>query len=349
MNEIKTLIENSISSLFENYRDSDAVATMESGGFPEKYWRDIYDGGWTRMALPEEDGGAGMGLPGAYLLMRLSGYHAVPLPLVEALLGTYLLGIAGVPIPEGMLTVTIADSGVHPPGGGEEPLAIKRVPWARHAAQIVVLFPGEHAARLALVDRAECVIRHHVNVAGEPRDDVVLQPGAVGKIYELPGITTERVSAWLALGRAAQIAGASFRALERTVGYANERTQFGQLIGKYQAVQQQIAEQAECAHAARCSVDAALLQIDSSQEWESIAAAKIVAGEAAGKVCRIAHAVHAAIGFTQEHSLQLSTRRLWAWRDEYGNEALWAKTLGDLCLGLESGGLWPWLTRQTSN
>src|SRR6266571_288512 len=221
MNEIKTLIEDSINNLFESYRDSDAVATMESGEFPEKYWRDIYDGGWTRMALPEEDGGAGMGLAGAYILMRLSGYHTVPLPLVEALLGTYLLGIAGVPIPEGMVTVAIADSVVHQVGGGKEPLAIKRVPWARHAKRIVVLFPGEHAARLALVDRAECVTQHHVNVAGEPRDDIVLQSGGVGKIYELPGITTERVSAWLALGRAAQIAGASFRALERTVGYAN--------------------------------------------------------------------------------------------------------------------------------
>ena len=44
-------------------------------------------------------------------------------------------------------------------------------------------------------------------------------------------------------------------------------------------------------------------------------------GEAAGIGAAIAHQMHGAIGFTQEHQLHYLTRRLWSWRDEFGNEA----------------------------
>jgi acyl-CoA dehydrogenase len=347
MNEIKTLIEDSINTLFASHADTDAVAIMEAGGFPDRLWRDFFEGGWTRIGLPEDDGGAGMGLAGAYIIMRGAGYHAVPLPIVETLLGTYLLQLAGVTIPEGVTTVAVSDPAFRASVGGSVPPILPRVPWARHAEKIVVVYPGERSASVALVGSSNVALQH-ANMAGEPRDDVTLGDGVVGELHELPGISAERVLSWLALGRAAQMSGALFRTLEHTVTYANERKQFGQPIGKYQAVQQQIAEQSEYAHAARCAVDSALLHFNTPREWENIAAAKIVAGEAAGKVCRVAHAVHAAIGFTHEYPLQEGTRRLWAWRDEYGNEGRWGAKLGEFCLGLGSGRLWPWLSEQTT-
>lgn len=347
MNEISALIEDTINNIFTSYADSNAVSTMEAGEFPEDVWRDIFEGGWTSIALPEEDGGAGLGLAGAYIPIRLSGYHTVPLPLVEALLSTYLLNIVGLQVPVGLTTIAIVGSGN---GVGTEAgeLTIPRVPWARHAANLVVVCAGENSASIVLVDCNMWMVREHTNLAGEPRDEVVLLAGAIQKAREMPGISSERVLTWLALGRSAQMAGALHRTLEHTITYANERSQFGKPVGKYQAVQQQIAEQAEYVHAAQCAVDTALLHLNTPHEWECIAAAKITAGEAASKVCRIAHAVHAGIGFTHEHKLQQSTRRLWAWRDEYGNEARWAAKLGEHCLGLESGQLWPWLSEQTS-
>ena len=53
-----------------------------------------------------------------------------------------------------------------------------------------------------------------------------------------------------------------------------------------------------------------------------VAIAKLRVGEAAGTGAAIAHQVHGAMGFTYEHSLHHSTRRLWAWREEFGNETL---------------------------
>jgi len=67
---------------------------------------------------------------------------------------------------------------------------------------------------------------------------------------------------------------------------------------------------------------------------------KIRVGLAAGAVARITHHVHGAIGLTKEYRLQLRTRRLWAWRDEYGSEAFWERRLADHVAGMDAAALW---------
>ena len=74
-----------------------------------------------------------------------------------------------------------------------------------------------------------------------------------------------------------------------------------------------------------------------------VASAKIRVGEAAGEGAAIAHQVLGAIGFTQEHTLHRFTRRLWAWRDDFGNESFWAARLGALVAAKGPDGLWPML------
>jgi acyl-CoA dehydrogenase len=54
--------------------------------------------------------------------------------------------------------------------------------------------------------------------------------------------------------------------------------------------------------------------------------------------------VHGAIGFTKEYSLQLSTRRLWSWRDEFGGDTEWAAKVGTYVCGGGADALWPTLT-----
>ena len=73
------------------------------------------------------------------------------------------------------------------------------------------------------------------------------------------------------------------------------------------------------------------------------AAAKIRVGEAAGEGAAIAHQVFGAIGFTREHTLHRFTQRLWAWRDDFGNESYWAVRLGNAVAAKGADGLWPML------
>ena len=76
----------------------------------------------------------------------------------------------------------------------------------------------------------------------------------------------------------------------------------------------------------------------------NVASAKIRVGEAANEVCAIAHQLHGAIGFTQEHILHCYSHRLWSWRDEYDNEAIWAVLLGKNIAAHGPDELWPNLT-----
>jgi alkylation response protein AidB-like acyl-CoA dehydrogenase len=149
-----------------------------------------------------------------------------------------------------------------------------------------------------------------------------------------------------ALFRAAQMAGAMEAALALSTRYANDRIQFGRPIAKFQAIQQQLALLAEQAAAASVAVESAAsaTAADRPSSELAVAAAKIRAGEAAGKVAEIAHQVHGAIGFTHEHSLHRLTRRLWSWRDEFGNESHWSRELGRAVMAAGADALWPTIT-----
>jgi acyl-CoA dehydrogenase len=82
----------------------------------------------------------------------------------------------------------------------------------------------------------------------------------------------------------------------------------------------------------------------SAEPGLAITAAKAVAGPAATAICAIAHQLHGAIGFTDEHPLHLATTRLWAWREEYGSDHEWAARLAERALAGNGGALWPMLT-----
>ena len=81
-----------------------------------------------------------------------------------------------------------------------------------------------------------------------------------------------------------------------------------------------------------------------SRSVSAVAGAKVRVGEAAGAGAAIAHQVHGAMGFTFEHRLHQFTRRLWSWRDEYGQESEWAIRLGRMVAAAGADALWPSLT-----
>jgi len=146
--------------------------------------------------------------------------------------------------------------------------------------------------------------------------------------------------------------GALESALEQSARYATERVQFGKPIGRNQALQQQLALMAGDVAAARMAALTAAVdapdgaQRDAPAAAFSIAVAKVRCGDAATRACGIAHQVHGAIGFTREHALHFATRRLWAWREQFGNEAHWAARLGASAIAAGGKGFWPALTRR---
>jgi hypothetical protein len=138
---------------------------------------------------------------------------------------------------------------------------------------------------------------------------------------------------------ATQMAGAMIRVQSMTLEYAATRRQFGREIGKFQAVQHQLAIMAEEVLAARMASQAAMVGEPFGISERRAGAAKLRVGEAAELVSAIAHAVHGAIGISQEYPLHHYTRHLRIWRLAHGGESWWARRLGDWSLSQAAGAL----------
>jgi alkylation response protein AidB-like acyl-CoA dehydrogenase len=198
---------------------------------------------------------------------------------------------------------------------------------------------------VALVAAACAPISQSTSLAGEPQDDVSFD-GVVPEAVQSVDLDQDRLVTFGAAIRLQQMAGALEKILEQSVQYALDRSQFGRPIAKFQAVQHNLAMLAGEVAAASAAADAAAEACSGSEiSVAEVAIAKVRGGEAAGTGAAIAHQVHGAMGFTYEHSLHHATRRLWAWREEFGNEAVWAQRLGRMVAAHGADQLWSFITQ----
>ena len=324
----------------------------EAGGWPELLWQAVAAAGLTAALVPEDAGGAGLTAPDAMSLVRVAAAHAAPVPLAETMLAGWLLARAGLKIPEGR-PLGIAPVRPHDrfeiaaaSGGFRLTGTASRIPWARSVTALAVLADGADGVHVARLPAGSFAIAPARNVAGEPRDgiavDAVLPADAVARAPL--GLDAGSVQAVGAVVRTNQIAGALERALALTVGYARTRIQFGQPIGKFQAIQHNLAVFAGHAAAATAAAEMAAEAFDAGLDPVIVGAAKARAGEAASIAAGFAHQIHGAIGFTEEFALHPLTRRLWSWRDEFGNEAFWHARVGKAAFAAGADGLWPMIT-----
>jgi acyl-CoA dehydrogenase len=321
-------------------------------------WADLAEAGLTGVGLPEEAGGSGGELADAVAVVRTLAAGAGAVPVAEQLLaaGPALLA-ADLDLPDPAQPLTLAVAGaVHaePSDDGDGPGrwtltgTATDVAWAgvaRHVAVLAQPPEGIEGAVLALVDAEGLATSDARNLAGEPRGSLVLG-GVPASGALLTPARAGGVRARYALARAVQLAAALEQVLAWTVRYAGERHQFGRPLGRFQAVQMELAQMAGEVTAVSALVDAAVQALGRGDDVVlPAAAAKVRAGAAVEVVARLAHQVHGAIGFTQEHKLHHLTRRLWSWRDEAGSELTWSQVLGVGLLAEGGDRLWPALTR----
>jgi alkylation response protein AidB-like acyl-CoA dehydrogenase len=309
-------------------------------------WRALEDHGLTRAWVPEASGGFGAGITDGFEILTLAGAVALDVPLAETLLAGWLLATAGLVVPDGSLApVTAPGDGIVLDANGRLVGRAAAVPFARDVDRLAVVAERDRGPIVAIVDRGACVIEPRDNLAEEPRDTVVFDGVAPGAMAVVDADLRDRLLAMGAVARACQMAGALRGILHRSVAYAGERVAFEKPIGKFQVIQHALARLAgETAVALAASGSAAdVLASDSDADaiFLEVASAKIRVGEAAAAGAAIAHQVHGAIGFSTEHPLHLFTRRLWAWRDDFGSETAWAVRLGAHVANRGADALWP--------
>jgi acyl-CoA dehydrogenase len=310
------LLRDALERLFESHATPAQVRAIEASGDARALWAPIEEGGFAHALVPEGADGAGLGLADIFPSLMAAGAQALPVPLGLTMLARALLAEAGQAIPEGAITIA---AGIDSKG------VAARLPYARTAQWALVDF----GAALALAP-----IEAVAPDAGQDRlggDVVFAQPTRTFR-------HGADLRAMAAAVLAAQMAGALVRVFEDTIRYANERVQFGKPIGKFQALQQQLSAMAEQVFAARMAAELAFSGPGLRPDPLRAAMAKARAGEAAVKVAATAHAVHGAMGITEEFDLQLLTRRLHGWRLAYGADRYWSAKLGQAALAHPEGG-----------
>jgi acyl-CoA dehydrogenase len=332
-----TILYDSAMRLFGDHATPQTIAAAEAGTWPAALWNAVSEAGYLDVLVEGPEG-----MVEAATILRAAGHHAAPIPLPETMLARWLCAAAGLDAPSGVLTVAPVEPGdrMTVTAGGLSGEA-GYVPWGGEAAAVAIIVDRA----LHLASRGQARFDGGKSVAGEPRDRLTGAKETVAAPLANT-VTGEQVFGIGALLRAAQMAGAMEAALDLSTRYANDRVQFGRPIGKFQAIQQQLALLAEEAAASLVAVESAAQRVAAAHPMAdiAIASAKIRTGEAAGKVAEIAHQVHGAIGFTKEHSLHHLTRRLWSWRDEFGDEAYWATSLGRRITAGGADRLWPTIT-----
>lgn len=300
-------------SVFERMLDDavtpERIRQIEVGGGLEDIWETLEQSGFLDALVAEAAGGAGLTLEDVGPLFMALGHRGVPAPVAETMLARHLLAEEGTAYPMGPIVLAVANGEATPP-----------VPCGRIAEHVLL----EIGDTLVLV-AAEALTRRGTGAHHDLSECFAWHGALTGPACPAPlgGLRT-----LAALVRSCLIAGAVGRVLDMTIGYANERVQFGKRIGQQQAVQQQMAVMAEQVIAARLASEAAC-GAGLPAKMLVVAAAKQVCGMAAAQVASIAHAVHGAIGISEEYDLQLFTRRLHEWRLADGSANWWALRLGE--------------------
>jgi len=248
--------------------------------------------GWIGLGIPADKGGLGCGAVEEVLLMREAGRQLVGPGLVATMLAAQLAD-DGTPFIDGSRQASLSIA-----AGDGQYLRLDH-------------HPGD--ASLATGDGLTLIEEHAFSNAIESRgiDDTVALSRATLQVPSGDSEAAERLTLWTA----AILVGTAEAARDMAVAYAKVREQFGQPIGAFQAIKHRCADMALRCEAAWTQTCFAALALDGGRDDATfqIAAARLIAGDAALQNSRANIQVHGGIGFTEECDAQLLVRRTQLW------------------------------------
>ena len=310
-----------IEDILKNQCTPAAVRAIEAGGSPAALWEAVADAGFLELLAAEADGGAALSLAELFPILSCLGRYTVPVPLAQTIVARALLD-AQVPVPAGMITLA--------PAFRREADGAISCPLTPHGmlADFVLASDGDALLLLpcAAAERQGTGVKHTLTAT-------LTWPDASSAMNAPRG--GNMLEAFGAALHAALLSGAMNRVFDMTLQYCNDRVQFGKSLGKFQAVQHQLSVMAEHTAAASIAAEAAFQGDGTTPSLLASAIGKSRTSEAAVLVAATAHALHGAIGVTEEYDLQLLTRRLHEWRMAHGSEAYWNTLVGQQVLASE--------------
>ena len=323
-------------------------------GFTAEMWQKIAQVGWLGLIVPEEHGGTGQSLVDLGILMEEVGHGVMPGPFFNTALVTVGILDAGsdaqkaeyLPrIAAGDLIATTAilepysrldANGINlqatASGDSYTLNGTKMFVENAHAADYLLVAArtggsGEDGVTLLLVDAQSngVSVDKLKTIATDNQCEVTFNNVSV----PVSNVLGEAGNGWSVLRlllqkgaalRCCQMVGALQEVLDMTVEYVKNRVQFGRPIGSFQAIQHYCANMATDVDGSRFITYQAIWRLGEGLSSDlEVSSAKAWVSDSAQRVAATAHQCHGAIGFTQEHDLQLFTRRLKAWEVSFGD------------------------------
>ena len=331
-------------------------------GLDRAAWSNFAELGWLALAIPEDQGGIGGSLEDVAMLMTAFGSKLVTEPFVSTgVLAAHVLAAADGP--QGELIASIIGGEALLALAHDEPderyayatprqtlltrsgngyilsgqkMIVLDGPSATHFIVSAAL-EGEEGTALVLVEPAAAGISAdpYMLVDGARASDIKFENVSVPPEAMLVEPARGAVVLAEALDRAnvalmAQAVGSMEACLQICAAYLKERKQFGQPIGKFQALQHIMADMFVATHQARSALYRALTFAGASaaQRAEAVSLAKLTIGEASQLVSRQAIQLHGGYGVTDEYEVSHHYRRLLTLEKTYGDLDYHTRRLG---------------------
>jgi alkylation response protein AidB-like acyl-CoA dehydrogenase len=289
--------------LADRFKAAKVRELAESRSYEDGLWKEISELGWPGIAIPEDDGGQGLGMVELAVLLEQSGYACAPSPLLGTAGAALVISEAGSDEQRGEWLPKLASGEATGSFGGFSAEGESTLFCDLPTADVVVAFDGGGA----LVTPASELDFEPIESIDATRS-YALAAEATGE--QLPG-DVDAGRDRLAVAIAAELTGIAQRTLEMAVDYAREREQFGRPIGAYQAVGHRCAAMLLATEESRSLTYSAAWAADAEPASLPLAAAMAGAraGDAGWEVPASALQVLGGIGFTWEHDLQFWLKR----------------------------------------
>lgn len=278
--------------------EKDAAATFR------EVWSAVGDMGVAAIGLPESAGGGGGSVLDVAVALEACAHAMVPGPLLGPAVAASLLASSPV----------ASDLGT----GAVVALGLSDVVWDVPSATHVLL---ELAGTWSVLPRAAVTLTPAVGIDLSRRFGSVRVDDATAGVG-VPELDAELVRRTAVTLGAAEAAGIARWCLETAVDYAKVREQFGQKIGRFQAIKHLCAEMLETAEAVTAAAwdVASIAGDDDAEQWAFAAdVAAVTCFDGALSVAKSCIQVLGGIGFTFEHDAHLYYRRAAALRALLGS------------------------------
>ncbi|TCZ66156.1 acyl-CoA dehydrogenase family protein [Roseicella aquatilis] len=302
-------------------------------GYDAGLFRQMGEMGWIGLRLPEEMGGAGLGVGEMCALAEELGRGLVPEPLIPAALSAQVLAAAG---GKGPLPVLLAGE-VLVLTAWQERADTLEVPGTSEASRHFLpmaagadffLLPVREGGRLALYElpAARCVPTIERTQDGGTLGTLAPNMAEATKLADDVGEALPAALDEAALVTAAYLLGGMERAFGMTLDYLRQRQQFGKIIGTFQALQHRAADLKMQVALTRASIESAAAALDAGATGDArraaVSRAKARAAEASLRVTRECIQLHGGIGYTDEYDVGLYLRKAMVMANQYGSATL---------------------------